>query len=88
MHAPGLSVAGGVVITRTAQKQMSCSERENERPPSKLALKCSGSYGPARPSRRERMMAVVSDKALGRLKCHGQDSIELGICGWLTYKLT
>ncbi|EDL23568.1 mCG146236, partial [Mus musculus] len=51
-------------------------------------LKCSGSYGPARPSRRERMMAVVSDKALGRLKCHGQDSIELGICGWLTYKLT
>lgn len=36
VHAPGLSVAGGVVITRTAQKQMSCSERENERPPSKL----------------------------------------------------
>lgn len=37
MHAPGLSVAGGVVITRTAQKQMSRSEeRENERPPSKL----------------------------------------------------
>lgn len=36
MHAPGLSVAGGVVITRTAPKQMSRSERENERPPSKL----------------------------------------------------
>lgn len=45
------------------------------------ALKCSGSYGPARPSGRERRMAVVSNKALGRLECWGQDSIESGSWG-------